>query len=376
MEDLGLYIHIPFCKSKCYYCDFNSYSGKEDIQDVYVDCLIEEIKRRSDLMDGYNLKTIFIGGGTPTYLNLNAIERLLLFLKDYAKDDVEYTCEANPGTLSAEKLKLMKENGINRLSIGLQSWNDRILKLLGRIHSVDEFIENYNQARRLGFNNINVDIMFSFEGQNKEDLESTLDNLINIKPEHISCYSLIIEEGTVFNELYKAGKLKEIDEDTDREMYYMVNRKLEDAGYVHYEISNYAKPGFECRHNIAYWKTIDYLGAGAGAHSLIRGTRFSNETVPEKYISSIIKGNLPVSVKNLLSVDDMMSEYMFMGLRMIEGIDIEEFYKRFGTDIYNVYGDQIKYLIQNGLLMVNKNRLRLTVRGVDLSNQVFVEFIR
>lgn len=375
MEELGLYIHIPFCKSKCSYCDFNSYSGLEYLQDSYVDCIIEEIERRLYLLDRYNINTIFIGGGTPTYLNLKSFEKLLVYLKKYACHGVEYTCESNPGTLTAEKFILMKENGVNRLSIGLQSWDDRILKYLGRIHDVEQFVKNYYDARSAGFDNINVDIMFAIQGQSIECFKSTLDNLISLNPQHISCYSLIVEEGTPFGEQLKRGELKEVDEDTDRYMYHMAVRKLKEAGYEHYEISNFAKPEYKCRHNIIYWKTGAYIGIGAGAHSYVDGVRFSNEEAPEKYISMIKQGIFPVSWEEKLSVKDMMAEYMFMGLRMMDGIDCYEFKNRFNNNIEDIYGSSIEAMINNGLLMRNGNSISLTERGIDISNQVFCEFV-
>lgn len=375
MDSLGLYIHIPFCKSKCFYCDFNSYSNKEYMMDEYVNCLNTEIYKRVPVIDEYHVKSIYIGGGTPTYLNLKAMETMLAALNKYITDDVEFTCEANPGTLTREKLKLLKDFGVNRLSMGLQSCSDNILKGLGRIHKFGDFLENYNTAREVGFRNINVDLMFSIQGQTLEDLEDTLDKVISINPEHISCYSLIIEEGTRFYEQYQQGALKEIDEELDREMYYLASEKLNNAGIKRYEISNYAKPGYECRHNIIYWKTKPYLGLGAGAHSYIKNRRFFNELMPEKYIDIINNDMLPVAHEDILSCEEMMTEYMFMGLRMVEGISIEEFKTRFGQDVYNIYGSQIERMIKAGLIKPGNGRLMLTGRGIDLSNQVFVEFI-
>lgn len=376
MEGLGLYIHIPFCKSKCHYCDFNSYSNKEFIQEEYIDCLLKEMASRSSILDNHKLKSIYIGGGTPTYLNLTALGKLLSFLEAYGREGMEYTCEANPGTLTREKLELLKEKGINRLSIGLQSWNDDILRKLGRIHCIKEFMENYEAARAMGFDNINIDLMFAIQGQTIEDLSNTLDNVIKLRPEHISCYSLIIEENTVFYEQYQKGQLKETDEDLDREMYYLTVQKLEDAGYHRYEISNFAKPGFESIHNKIYWNTEDYLGVGAGAHSCINNIRFSNERVPEKYMDSIKKSGLAVCWEEPLSLDDRMSEFMFMGLRLTEGISYNDFRKRFGTELNDIYGDKIEVLNKKGLLKVDPLGLALTEPGIDLSNQVFIEFIK
>ncbi|HBM79768.1 MAG: radical SAM family heme chaperone HemW [Clostridiales bacterium] len=375
MEDIGLYIHIPFCKSKCFYCDFNSYAGKEKLQDEYVECLISEMKMRSNVLKNKNVVSIYIGGGTPTYLNPGALRRLLQFIKSMGFVNIEYSCEANPGTLTDEKLHIMKENGINRLSIGLQSWNNKILEFLGRIHSLEDFLSNYQVARALKFNNINIDLMFSIQGQTVDEFDNTLENVTALNPEHISCYSLIIEKGTLFYDKYKKGEIREIDEEIDRQMYYNAIDILNEKGYHQYEISNFARCGFECRHNIIYWKTKSYLGIGAGAHSYLDGMRSSNEVLPEKYISSIKKGKLPVSQREVLTLDDMMEEFMFMGLRMTEGVFLSEFKTRFNKDIFEIYGKQIEMLQKCKLLDIKDGRLFLTKRGIDISNQVFVQFM-
>jgi oxygen-independent coproporphyrinogen-3 oxidase len=271
---------------------------------------------------------------------------------------------------------LLKKSGVNRLSIGLQSWDNNILRYLGRIHRVEDFIQNYNLARDIGFNNINVDLMSSIQGQTMEIFSSTLDNVISLKPEHISCYSLIIEEGTVFGERYKSGLLHEVDEDTDRDMYYFAVKRLKESGYFRYEISNFAKPGYESRHNIIYWETKPYLGIGAGAHSYIGNTRFSNEISPEKYINSITSHELPVVSEEVLTFDDKMSEFMFMGLRMSRGIELEEFKQRFDAELLSIYSSEIESLVSKKLVCLKDNRLFLTDKGIDLSNQVFVEFLK
>ena len=374
MDDLGLYIHIPFCKSKCFYCDFNSYSDMENIQDEYIDSVINEVCSRSSILGSYRIKTVYIGGGTPTYLNLKSFNKLLSFLKLYINSDTEYTCEANPGTLTIEKLSLMKKMGINRLSIGLQSWNNDVLKSLGRIHTVGEFLENYHNARSIGFNNINIDLMFAIQGQTIDNFSNTLDSVIGLSPEHISCYGLIIEEGTRFGDMFASGQLKEIDEETDRVMYYLAIDKLKYSGYSRYEISNYAKPGCESLHNTIYWETKSYLGIGAGAHSFIGNVRFSNEILPEKYISMIKDSQMPVAWQEELTQEQKMSEFMFMGLRMIKGVDLHEFKKRFGIELFSVYESEINELIKKGLIIIQNERLILTDIGIDLSNQVFVEF--
>ncbi len=350
----------------------------------YVDALIKEMKQRfSKLGDQYNIKSIYIGGGTPTYLNYEDLKKLLIFLKDFYKDNIECTCEANPGTLSYEKLLLLKEYGVNRLSIGLQSLDNNMLKYLGRIHSFEDFMENYKTARELGFKNINVDLMSSIQGQAIDDFANGLKFICGLNPEHISCYGLIIEENTVFGRQYKSGKLQMIDEDTDYKMYKTAINILKDKGYTRYEISNYAKTGFESSHNIIYWKTKEYIGLGAGAHSYIDGLRFSNELSIKKYIEKIEKGSLPTCFEEKLSTKEKMAEFMFMGLRMMEGVELLDFKNRFEIDIMSVYGKQIEELIKKDLAVIYNNRekegerlmLKLSDKGIDISNRIFVEFI-
>jgi len=304
------------------------------------------------------------------------MEKLLSYLSKYAGNGVEYTIEANPGTISPDKLSLMRNSGVNRISIGLQSWDDRILRKLGRIHCVRDFLDSYNTARKQGFQNINIDLMFSIQGQTLEDFENTIDNVISISPEHISCYSLIIEEGTQFYKQLEEGTLKEVDEDLDRDMYYKATEKLQESGYKRYEISNYAKPGYECHHNIIYWKTKDYLGVGAGAHSCIDNVRFSNIKEPQEYIKQVNSNKLPICWEEKLSERDRMSEFMFMGLRMAEGVDLYDFRERFNKDIQFVYNNEIKNLESKKLIEIRGNKLKLTDKGIDLSNQVFVEFLK
>lgn len=375
MKDLSLYFHIPFCKLKCNYCDFNSYGNKEDIQEEYILCLIKEFKKRLELINKYNINTVFIGGGTPTYLNSYCLEMLLSSIKKNISTQIEFTCEANPGTLDIEKLNILKRYGVNRLSIGLQSFDDDILKFLGRIHTSYEFTKNYFAAREVGFNNINIDLIFSIPGQSNESFINTIKEVVELKPEHISCYSLIIEEGTKFYNMVKNNTIKEVDDNTDREMYYSAVDLFGKYNYKQYEISNFAKTGFECMHNITYWSCREYIGIGAGAHSYIDNLRFSNEKIPEKYMSEIKLDKLPIATEEILSLDDKISEFMFMGLRMIKGIDIKEFKYRFNIDVTELYKKQIKKLIEQKLIIVDDKRIYLTKKGIDLSNIVFLEFL-
>lgn len=373
MREISLYIHIPFCKQKCFYCDFPSYSGKERFKDDYVNALIKEIERRGS---GYIIKTIFIGGGTPSYLEVDQIEKLLTAInKLNLHKDIEFSMECNPGVLFKEKLIAMKNGGVNRISFGLQSTKDSLLKEVGRIHSYEEFLENFNLAREVGFENINVDIMYGLPNQTVEDWKDTLESICNIKPEHISAYSLIIEEGTVFYNLYEKGLLKLPTEDMEREMDRLTKSILKEYGYHQYEISNYSLEGKECKHNKVYWQLKDYIGLGTASSSYIDGVRIKNIYDIEKYISRI-NSNLEVYEEEYKNSEaDEIEEFIFMGLRMNRGIDIKEFEERFNKSIDSIYEKVLEKNIRSGLLKRDNNRIYLTPIGMDFSNNVMAEFI-
>lgn len=373
-KDLSLYVHIPFCIRKCLYCDFPSFSGMDNYFDDYIKCLCREIEDMSADFSDRTVNTIFLGGGTPSVLPTHLLGKVIdTIIKKYnVANNAEISIETNPGTLNAKNLSEMNSMYFNRLSMGLQAWQDRLLKKLGRIHTAEEFETNFCQARDAGFKNINVDIMFSLPEQSFDDWQETIENVIRLKPEHISSYSLIIEEGTPFYEMNENGIIKEADEDLDRKMYYLVNEMLADKGYVRYEISNYAKKGFECRHNIVYWRTEEYKGFGLGAHSYIDKIRYHNTYDFKEYLS----GCGFLKEKELLKDFEMHEEFMFMGLRMTDGVSETIFKKRFNKDIYDIYGDEIRKLIDAKLLASECGRLYLTDRGIDVSNQVFERFIR
>ena len=373
MKEISLYIHIPFCKQRCFYCDFPSYSGKERFKEDYVDALIEEIEKRAR---GYIIKTIFIGGGTPSYLEVNQIEKLLLAInKLNLHKDIEFSMECNPGVLFKEKLIAMKNGGVNRISFGLQSTKDSLLKEVGRIHSYEEFLDNFKLARELGFKNINVDIMYGLPNQTVEDWKDTLETICNIKPEHISAYSLIIEEGTVFYNLYEKGLLKLPTEEMEREMDKLTKGVLKDHGYHQYEISNYSLDGKECEHNKVYWQLKDYIGLGTAASSYIDGTRIKNIDNIEEYISKINSGIEVYEEKYINSEEDEIEEFIFMGLRMNKGISIKEFEERFNMSVESIYEKVLEKNIKNGFLKKENGRIYLTSIGMDFSNNVMAEFI-
>ena len=373
-DKISLYIHIPFCVRKCLYCDFPSFSGMESIFDDYVRMLCREIDETYSDYRGMEVKSIFVGGGTPSVLPPALLGRISdkIFSRFDVDSKAEITIETNPGTLDAKKLGEMKSMYFNRLSMGLQAWQDRLLKKLGRIHTADEFETNFLQARDAGFKNINVDLMFALPAQSLDDWQETLEKVMKLRPEHISAYSLIIEEGTPFFDMFDRGELKETDEVTDRKMYYLAKEMLFDKGYKQYEISNFAKEGFECYHNKVYWRTEEYQGFGLGAHSYAGGVRFHNTYDMKEYL----RGEGLRLDKEFLSLQEKQEEFMFMGLRMNEGVSEAEFLRRFGESMDSVYGDEIKELISEELLVKKDGRLSLTDRGVDISNSVFEKFIR
>lgn len=417
MNNLSLYIHIPFCVRKCNYCDFLSFPCDKETRQKYVDTLCREITQRAEEFDNRKVDTIFFGGGTPTILDKEQIEQIMLSIRKgfHILPDAEISMEMNPGTVNKEKLELYKQLRINRLSIGLQSANNEELKILGRIHTWEEFLQTWKMVREAGFTNVNIDLMSALPGQTLESYQETLQKILALKPEHISAYSLMIEEGTKFYQWFgeerqeqenlckkneELGEEKDLslpDEITDRQMYDLTKEMLEEQGYYRYEISNYALKGYECKHNIGYWKRKEYLGLGLGAASLVGNQRLSNISDLQVYFETgkqqeekiqtlssdgVIKHyesyEMWVEEQTILSKDDRMEEFMFLGLRMTEGISPTEFEEQFGKTVQEAYGKQIAKLEKQELLKFNEKtgRYALTLQGVDVSNQVFVEFIK
>ena len=365
---ISLYVHIPFCKQKCLYCDFPSYCGVEELMVPYAKALADEIKTLKNI----TFKSIFIGGGTPTYLSLEALK----IIKDAVLNlsitkDMEFTVEGNPGTFTIEKLKIFKEMGVNRLSIGLQATQDCILKKIGRIHSYEDFLKSYKMARDMNFKNINIDLMFGLPEQNLEQWKETLEKVTDLNPEHLSCYGLIVEEDTAFYNLDKQNKLKLPEEDIEREMYNLTLEYLKEKGYNQYEISNFSKPNKMCRHNLVYFGLQEYIGVGAASHSYYEGYRYSHS----KNIKDYIKSNSDKIEIHKNRIEDDMEEFMFMGLRKIQGISIEEFEKRFKKEINFIYGDIIEKYKRKNLLIENLGFIRLSKVGIEISNQIMSEFI-
>lgn len=424
-KELELYVHIPFCVRKCAYCDFLSGPAGEAEMAAYVDALLTEIRSRKENYKDYRVSTVFLGGGTPSILAGEDAARIFHAIRESfeVSPDAEITMEVNPGTVTREKAEAWKRAGVTRLSIGLQSVNDRELKMLGRIHTYSEFIKTWELIRRTGFDNVNIDLISAIPGQTQESWEKTLRTVAELGPEHLSAYSLIVEEGTPFYERYSgenspadAGNPDLIslpalpDEDTEREIYRMTERILREYGYHRYEISNYARKGYECRHNLGYWERVEYLGLGLGASSLVSALtgefRFHNTSDMEKYRKLFGRdhenaekdmqtetggetGGSPESLREdirkkagpaaeeieELDANDRMEEFMFLGLRKMAGISCEAFRKNFGKAIEEVYGPQIARFTELGLMEQEGDMLRLTEKGIDVSDSVFVEFM-
>lgn len=400
-RDLGIYIHIPFCSKKCDYCDFLSGTSSKMMMRDYFEALLSEIDQYRGHTEGYLVPTIFIGGGTPSLVDSFFIERIMnkvekVFQIDHKR--LEATIEINPGTITKEKLQAYQRAGINRISFGLQSASNEELKLLGRIHTYEQFEQNYDLAREMGFHNINIDLMSALPGQTLESWEETLNKVMQLEPEHISAYSLIIEEGTKFYERYQEGTKGNQslpDEEVDRLIYHRTKEVLQKHGYLRYEISNYAKKGSECRHNMSYWIGTEYLGLGLGASSYYRGARFSNLRELDLYIESGMKNGKKADKEpvketkagncldqldicceyKVLTKKEQMEEFMFLGLRVCSGVKKSKFMRRFLVPIETIYGEILQSLQQKKLIVMDGDNIKLTEFGIDISNYVLSEFL-
>ena len=397
-KPLGIYVHIPFCIQKCLYCDFLSAPSDETTRESYVNALLAEIDAQAPLYKGFQVHTVFFGGGTPSLLmpeqTAAILERLYQRFSFLPEKEMEITLEANPGTLTEEKLRAWRKAGVNRLSIGLQSAHDEELKSLGRIHTWKEFLWGYEAARRAGFSNLNIDLMSALPGQSVESWMDTLESVVELKPEHISAYSLIIEEGTPFYDWYgpqdAASEKRQMEkrkplpsEEEDRLMYERTGEYLAKGGYGRYEISNYALPGFACRHNLAYWERTDYAGFGLGAASLRENVRWSNTAELAEYLAHAGQTGEETRIKKemtRLSIQDQMEEFMFLGLRKTEGVSASTFERLYGKPLEAVYEEPVERLIREGLLLRYRKAdgsvfFRLSARGIDVSNYALAMFL-
>ena len=405
IKEMELYIHIPFCVKKCDYCDFLSFAADENTQYQYVLGLVKELEFYGLKYQDRQISTIYIGGGTPSWLREEYMELIMdtVHKRFHVAKDAEVTIECNPGTITEQKFAVYRKIGINRLSIGLQSAHNEELKILGRVHSYEQFLKTYDMARKNGFDNINIDLMSSLPGQIPEMFLDSLQQVVRLKPEHISAYSLIIEKGTPFYELYRFDAVKQEagmqteslpTEEEEYQTTKLTQQYLKSEGYDWYEISNFAKPGKECRHNIGYWKRADYLGVGLGAASLLDNIRYSNTRDIYNYLKEteqIYEGmfqnpredgtvdevpatNLHASAEKV-SRNAQMEEFMFLGLRMTKGFYRQEFFDAFGIQIEAVYGDVLTRLQEEELLLKREGRIYLTEKGMDLSNYVLSQFL-
>ena len=411
-KELGIYIHIPFCKQKCYYCDFVSFSNKQNFVENYVEAVKKEINnyfKNKRLLEIYTVTTIYIGGGTPSYIDSKYICEIMEVLENNLKqnkvkfEDMEITIEVNPGTVNKEKLEQYKKAKINRLSIGLQSTNNKMLKQIGRIHTYEQFLETYQMAKEVGFNNINVDLMIGLPNQTIEDIKRSLKEVIQLNPTHISVYSLIIEEGTVIAQKIENHQLQEMDEELERNMYWYVKNTLELNGYTHYEISNFAKEGKESNHNLNCWRQKEYIGIGLAAHSYLNYVRYMNTSEIEQYIiqmnnlnEKIVKDILELSnnkkkkanleeneknietvyeIEEVQDVEDRKKEYMLLSLRTLEGVSISKFKEKYIDNPIFLFRKELEKLVEEKLIVIDSDYIKLTNKGLDLANLVWEEFI-
>lgn len=378
--ELGIYLHIPFCKKKCDYCDFISFPYSQAIE--LVEKYIETMEAEIDSYDltSYNVTTIYMGGGTPSILPSKEIEKLLNKIKTKLEEnknetkweDIEITIEVNPGTVDKNKLETYKKSGVNRLSIGLQTTNNKLLKQIGRIHTYEEFLNTYQMAKEIGFQNCNVDLMLGLPNQTIQDLKQSLEKILELNPNHISVYSLIVEEGTPIERKLQKGELELPDEDTERQMYWYVKNTLELNGYEHYEISNFAKKGKKSKHNLNCWQQKEYIGIGLAASSYLDQVRYSNVEELKKYIESQAKEK---NIMEKQTIKDAKKEYMLLGLRLIKGVNITAFKQKYNENPIFLYRKELEKLVIEQLIVVDGNWIRLTNKGLDLANLVWEEFI-
>lgn len=387
MQSLSLYVHIPFCRAKCSYCDFNSYAGREHLISAYTQALIQEAQLWSKTVAGRSVQTVYFGGGTPSLMPLEKLGAVMRVLRDVfdVQDHAEVSLEANPGTVDEPYLRSLRHLGFNRLSLGVQSFDDEELQALGRIHSAEEAREAYRAARAAGFDNVNLDLIFGLPGQRLADWQPSLEAALRLRPEHLSLYALTLAEGTPLARDVAQGHLPAPDPDAQADMYLSAEDRLAAAGYDHYELSNWSLPGRRCRHNVAYWENREYLGLGAGAHSHLDRRRFANAASPEHYVTLMEEAGTSETsgrrrMPQLVSVETVdealaMADTLIMGLRLSEGVSLLAFRERFGTELTQRYAEQLPDLLRVGLLEMTDGHLRLTPHGRLLGNEVFQRFL-
>ncbi|MDT1957907.1 coproporphyrinogen III oxidase [Carnobacterium divergens] len=371
------YIHIPFCEHICFYCDFNKVFLEGQPVDEYVEMLLREMQLTMAQTPDEKIETIYVGGGTPTTLNEKQLDRLLTGMKEILPFQMgnEFTFEANPGDLSVDKLKVLHDHGVNRLSMGVQSFNDDLLKKIGRIHKVKDVYQSIANARQVGFENISIDLIYRLPGQTEADFNNSLVKALELELPHYSTYSLILENKTIFYNLMRQGKLPLPTEDEEANMYQMAIDLMAEKGRKQYEISNYALPGYESQHNLIYWKNEKYYGFGAGAHGYLGGHRYQNNGPIQQYLEPLRENRLPILRTQQLSIEEKIEEEMFLGLRKLEGVSIQHFFDKFQVSVFEVYQEVIDSLVADGLLEVTLDKIRLTEKGKFLGNEVFQAFL-
>lgn len=371
------YIHIPFCEHICFYCDFNKVFLEGQPVDEYVEMLLREMQLTMAQTPNEKIETIYVGGGTPTTLNEKQLDRLLTGMKEILPFQIgnEFTFEANPGDLSVDKLKVLHDHGVNRLSMGVQSFNDDLLKKIGRIHKVKDVYQSIANARQVGFENISIDLIYRLPGQTEADFNNSLVKALELELPHYSTYSLILENKTIFYNLMRQGKLPLPTEDEEANMYQMAIDLMAEKGRKQYEISNYALPGYESQHNLIYWKNEKYYGFGAGAHGYLGGHRYQNNGPIQQYLEPLRENRLPILRTQQLSIEEKIEEEMFLGLRKLEGVSIQHFFDKFQVTVFEVYQEVIDSLVADGLLEVTPDKIRLTEKGKFLGNEVFQAFL-
>lgn len=378
VDRYGLYVHIPFCVRKCPYCDFNTYDVEREAVRAFLGALRVELSLIKAHFDPPPFDTLFIGGGTPTVLSGTHLSEVIGWVHETVglRPNAEVTVEANPGSVTVKGLRAMVSAGVNRISLGVQSLSDELLQRIGRNHTVRDVLTSYEQIRAAGIQSVNFDLMYALPGQTRRDWEETLIGALELGPDHLSCYSLIIEEGTPFASMHRQGRLDLPPEDDEAWMYEETVRLCEGAGYDHYEISNFARPGHECRHNLLYWRNEEWLGVGPGSHSSWQGGRHWNVRGLVEYQDAVARGELPIEGREGLTEDERMDDTLMLGLRLTAGVSLSDFRRRFGRELLAVYGDTVERLTEWGLVEVVDGSLRLTPRGRNLGNRVIAEFLR
>lgn len=375
-QELGIYIHIPFCIQKCYYCDFTSYTKQESMQEHYIEKILQELEQNRTKIEEREVTSIYLGGGTPSILKPKEIQKLLEGLKKVISWQriKEVTIEVNPGTVDFNKLEIYQKNGVNRISIGLQATQNERLRQIGRIHTWEQFTKTYELTKKVGILNKNVDLMIGLPNQTIQEIKNSLEKIISLDPEHISVYSLVLEEGTKIENIITSGKMKLPTEELERQMYWYVKNTLELAGYYHYEISNFAKIGKESLHNVNCWNQKEYIGLGVAAHSYWKGKRYSNPDTLETYLNAIDFESIK-QIHEEQTKEEQEKEYMLLGLRKIAGVSITEFKQKFGENPIYQFHKELDKLVKEKLVRIDLDQIKLTNKGLDLANIVWEEFI-